>query len=330
MTAPILEAEDLHVAIQEGSRSFSPVDGISLSVRPGESLGIVGESGSGKTLTLKALLQLLPANASVVRGTVSFGGVSVEPGWDRNNSPDRRVAMVFQEPTAALNPLRRVGQLIGDAHRATHRGPKAQARTRVIQLMREVGIPAPEERLRAYPHELSGGLRQRAMIAMALATDPQVLLCDEPTTALDVTVQRQIVNLLNRIRAERGLAMVYVTHDLAVIGEVCDRVAVMYAGRIVETGSVDQVFHTPAHPYSYSLLRSLPAIDAALDTLVAIPGTPPDPRRFPAGCRFHPRCPMARSACLEASYEPIAIGSGRSTACIRYSEMGLLPKGAAR
>lgn len=322
MRANLLKATGLNVEIVERELRFRPVDGVSLQVGKGESLALVGESGSGKTLTLKSLLDLLPPSA-IASGEILFAGRNglqpVRPRELRGSG----IGMVFQEPMTALNPLLRVGRLITDAYRATHRVARAEAERQAISLLREVGVPAAEERMSAYPHQLSGGLRQRVMIATALATEPQLLLCDEPTTALDVTVQQQILGLLNRIRTERGLALIYVTHDLAVVSDVCERVAVMYAGRIIETGSVDQVFRAPAHPYTAALLNSVPAIDTASDELTSIPGTPPDPRAFPSGCRFRSRCAMAQADCTAAPYTLAAIDDTRATACIHWDRLDL-------
>ena len=324
MTA-LLEARDLRIRIRSGRREFTPVDGVSLELARGGSLAIVGESGSGKTLTLKALLDLLPPAAELAGGEVRFAVDGELRAVDLASVRGSGIAMVFQEPMSALNPLRRVSGLLTDAWRATHHGSHAEARSRALELLEEVGIPAPAKRMRAYPHQLSGGLRQRVMIAMALASDPRVLLCDEPTTALDVTLQRQILKLLDRVRRERGLGLIYVTHDLAVIGEICDRIMVMYAGRAVETGAVDTVFGSPAHPYTHALLRSVPAIETRAEELLTIRGAPPDPRAgYPAGCRFHPRCPLARQDCTRASYRLAQINDTRETACIHHREVATL------
>lgn len=310
VSEPVLEVEDLAVELTLDGETFSPVDRIGFSVARGETLGIVGESGSGKSLTLRAVLGVLPPNG-VVRGRVTVASrPGAKPAWKP------RIAMVFQEPMLALNPTMRVGEFIAEAVR-THTGVSLRAaRARAVELMADVGIPRAAERARAWPHELSGGLRQRVMIAAALGTEPDVLLCDEPTTALDVTIQAQILSLLKRVSAERGMAMVFVSHDLAVIGEISQRIAVMYAGRIIETGSTEQVLRHPRHPYTSSLLACTPSAVGGGDLLETIPGNPPDPRRFPVGCRFAPRCRFATDACARAPYELVAAPGG-ATACIR-------------
>ena len=307
MTPVVLAVEGLAIDLDIDGRRLTPVDGVSFTVGRGETLGIVGESGSGKSLTLRGVLGILPEGAGR-RGTVSL------PRATEGERP--RVALIFQEPMLALNPTMRVGDFIGEAVRARGGTPRRAVRATVLQLMDDVGIPEPERRARMWPHELSGGLRQRVMIAAALAIEPDVLLCDEPTTALDVTVQAQILTLLKRLSRERGMGMVFVSHDLAVVGTVSDRIAVMYAGRLVEAGSADQVLHRPQHPYTAALLGCTPSAvrgDADLET---IPGTPPDPGRFPVGCRFAPRCPFEIDACHSADYT-LAEGREGLTACIR-------------
>lgn len=310
MSDAVLTVDRLAVEIRDSERVIRPVDDASFAVAAGECLGLVGESGCGKSLTLRAILGVLPANARIASGSVGLQGERPEAGG-------ASVAMVFQEPVAALNPLLRVGDLIADAYRAHSAASRRQAREKAVELLREVGVPAPERRATAFPHELSGGLRQRALIAMALATDPDVLLCDEPTTALDVTVQRQILRLLDRIRQERDLAIVYVTHDLAVVREICDRVAVMYAGRVIERGQAGALFARPAHPYTQGLLRSVPSLHGDGE-LFSIGGSPPDPRAFPTGCRFHPRCYLAHPDCPLAAHRLAPVGGDGDTACIHH------------
>jgi oligopeptide/dipeptide ABC transporter ATP-binding protein len=293
----------------------TPVDGVSFSVQAGESLGIVGESGSGKSLTLRSILGLLPPNGEVdgaVRFCLDHGAAD---GVTAEDARGRGVAMIFQEPMTALNPTMRVGDLIAEGARASGKLSPAAARRRAVELLRATGVPEPERRARMWPHELSGGLRQRVMIAAALSTEPELLLCDEPTTALDVTIQDQILGLLTELRRDLGMALVFVSHDLAVIAEVCDRIAVMYAGRIVECGEVDDVLSAPHHPYTAALLGSVPSFHGSSEQLATIPGRPPDPRAFPTGCRFAPRCQFVRADCLTAPHQLLQ-HEGWATACI--------------
>lgn len=319
MSTSLLDVQDLRVQLTTGTASIAPVDGVSLTVARGEALGIVGESGSGKSLTLKAILGLLPAGA-VVEGSLRFSTSTdrvedVRPEQMRG----RGVSMVFQEPMTALNPTMRVGQLVAEGARATGLS-RREAKLRAVELLAAVGIPNPQERSRMWPHELSGGLRQRVMIATALSTAPALLLCDEPTTALDVTVQDQILGLLAQLRRDLGMAMVFVTHDLAVIAEVCDRIAVMYAGRIVEIGATSEVLAAPQHPYTAALIASAPSFHSGTGRLEGIGGQPPDPRAFPPGCRFAPRCRFAQDDCRSAAHQlsttRSADGSEHASACI--------------
>ena len=325
--ATAIDVQDLRIEILDRGRVLVPVDGVSFSAAAGSCYGLVGESGCGKSLTLRSLLGLLPRNVRVAGGSMRLNRDGVLAPYTPASARGRGIAMIFQEPMTALNPLIRVGDLIGEAFRATHPGERSRTASRVRELMSEVGIPAPESRIRAYPHQLSGGLRQRVMIAMALASEPRVLLCDEPTTALDVTVQEQILLLLERIRRERGLTIIYVTHDLAVVSEICDQVSVMYAGRVVESGPVASVLNAPAHAYTVGLVRSIPKFQPrGSEPLESIGGVPPDPRAFPDGCRFRPRCYMAIDACATAVHALATVGSGHRSACIRAGE--LLPSDA--
>ena len=310
----LLNVQDLRIRLNTGPAQIAPVDGVTLAVDRGEALGIVGESGSGKSLTLKAILGLLPAG-SQVEGSLRF---SLSPDGDAEVSPDqmrgRGVSMIFQEPMTALNPTMRVGDLVAEGARATGLRRRA-AKRRAVELLDAVGVPNPAERARMWPHELSGGLRQRVMIATALSTEPALLLCDEPTTALDVTVQDQILGLLARLRRDLNMAMVFVTHDLAVIAEVCDRIAVMYAGRLVEIGRADDVLAAPAHPYTAALIASAPSFHDGAGRLDGIGGQPPDPRAVPPGCRFAPRCQYVQDDCRSAPHALIST-DGHATACI--------------
>ncbi len=299
-----------------------PVEGVTLEIAAGEVLGIVGESGSGKSLTLRSVLHLLPP-AARVSGQVLWQGRDIA-GLDEagmRGIRGREIAMVFQEPMTALNPVLPVGLQITESLHA-HLGLRgAAARRRAAELLELVGIPDPARRLRAYPHEFSGGMRQRAMIAIALAAGPKLLLADEPTTALDVTIQDQILRLLLRLRDELGMAVAIVTHDLGVVAGTCDRVAVMYAGRVLETGPVGAIFGTPAHAYTLGLLGSLPDPRHARQALPGIPGLPPDPAHLPQGCRFAPRCTLVLPACEAADPSllpaPGPTGAAHATACIR-------------
>jgi peptide/nickel transport system ATP-binding protein/oligopeptide transport system ATP-binding protein len=320
MTAPhdVLEVDDLHVEIPTRRGTVRAVDGVSFTVGRGEAVGLVGESGCGKTMTLRAILGLLPPRARVTGGRVLFEGRDLGrlSGVELNAVRGRRIGMIFQEPMTALNPVMRVGEQIAEGP-AVHLGyGHRRSVERAVEMMRLVGIPDAERRFRAYPHEFSGGMRQRVMIAMALACEPQVILCDEPTTALDVTIQDQILELLVRLCAELGASLLFVTHDLAVIAQTCQRVAVMYAGQVVETGAVEAVFSEPRHPYTLGLLRSVPDFENVRASLQPIPGSPPDLAAPPSGCRFHPRCAMAQSDCLDGEFPLRPAGVGRTTACI--------------
>ena len=295
-----------------------PVDGIDLDVGAGEVLGIVGESGSGKSLTLRALLRLLPPTVHTT-GDVTWQGIDLLalPEAKMRAIRGGEIAMVFQEPMSALNPVLTIGLQITESI-TIHSGLRgAAARDRAAALLDQVGIPDARRRLSNYPHEFSGGMRQRAMIAAALAGGPKLLLADEPTTALDVTIQDQILKLLLRLKGELAMSVVIVTHDLGVVAGTCDRVVVLYAGRVMESGPVDAVFGRPAHAYTLGLLRSLPGAARAHSRLGGIPGTPPDPRALPPGCRFAPRCSFAIDACRAADPALVPVGPERLSACIR-------------
>jgi len=310
----LLDVRDLRVSFGD----LHAVDGASFDVRPGEALGLVGESGSGKTMALRAVVGLLPHSGTLAGGEVVFEGVDLaraDPETLRRVR-GRSIAMIFQEPMTALNPVMRVGEQIGEGPLVRLGYSRRRARARALELMRLVGIPDPKERAEAYPHELSGGMRQRVMIAIALSMEPKLILCDEPTTALDVTIQDQILKLLLNLRREFGVSVVFVTHDLAVVAETCERLAVMYAGQIVETGTVDEVFRAPRHPYTLGLLRSVPDFDSVQDSLSAIQGAPPDLVLPPPGCRFHPRCPFAQEDCISGEFPLRPLSAGRATACI--------------
>jgi peptide/nickel transport system ATP-binding protein len=292
---------------------------IDLAIAKGEALGLVGESGSGKSVTWLAALGLLPAKAAV-HGSARLGGIELIGAAPATLDRVRggRVAMIFQDPASALNPVLRVGRQLGEAL-ALHRGLSGNAiRHEARRLFDLVGIPDAERRLSAYPHEFSGGQNQRVMIAMALAGEPDMLVADEPTTALDVTIQAQILDLIGTVRREMGMALVLISHDLGVVAETCDRVAVMYAGRIIEEAPARSLFDNPCHPYTRGLLSSLPPLDGARRRLESIPGVVPDPRSLPAGCAFAPRCAHAGAACVAAVPRLRERDGGGHLACVHH------------
>jgi peptide/nickel transport system ATP-binding protein len=293
---PLLAVDDLRVQFRTDQGVVKAADGVSFAVWPDEVLGIVGESGSGKTVTAISVLRLLPPTATVT-GTITFGGRNVLalPGADLRAIRGDRIAIIFQDALAALNPLRRVGKQISEAIRVHHpETSRADAGRRAVELLGLVGIPTPADRARQFPHEFSGGMRQRVMIAMAIANDPDVLIADEPTTALDVTTQAQVLEVLKEARRRTHSALVLITHDFGVVAGVADRVLVMYAGKVVESGTVEEVLLHPAHPYTQGLLASMPRLEQQDRRLVRISGQPPSLIDVPSGCAFHPRCPFAR------------------------------------
>ena len=303
MSAPLLAVEDLRVEIPTRRGTVHAVEGVSFELQEGDTLGLVGESGCGKSMTLRAVLGLLPRGGRITAGEIRFQGVNLLT-LNRARMREyrgRRIGMVFQEPMTALNPVMPVGDQIAEGPLAQLGYGRKKARARAVELMRLVGIPDPERRARAYPHQLSGGMRQRVMVAIALACEPQVILCDQPTTALDVTIQDQILKLLLSLQERRNIGLVLVTHDLAVVAQTCRRVAVMYAAQIVETGTVADVFREPTHPYTLGLLRAVPDFDKVKDILDSIPGIPPDLIAPMVGCRFRPRCRFAEQDCANGS-----------------------------
>ncbi|MFC5822893.1 dipeptide ABC transporter ATP-binding protein [Nonomuraea insulae] len=324
--SPVLEVSDLNVSFGD----VRAVRGVSYSVRPGEVLGIVGESGSGKSVTSAAVMGLLPPGARVT-GSVRLHGRELIGAPERalNAFRGKSMSMVFQDPLSALTPVYRVGDQVAEAVRVHQRVSKEMAMVKAVELLELVGIPHPAERALAFPHEFSGGMRQRVVIAMAIANDPDVIICDEPTTALDVTIQAQVLEVLKRAQAKTGAAIIMITHDLGVVAGFADRVLVMYAGRPVEVGAVDDIYYRTRMPYTVGLLGSIPRVDrGARQPLAPIEGNPPSPAALPPGCPFAPRCPMRIDACEEAEPPLSEVGEGHRAACIRWEEVG--PRGTGR
>ena len=318
--ARLLEVDDLSVEFRTPDGVVNAVNGLSWHLDRGESLAVLGESGSGKSVSAQAIMGILDVPpAKITSGRLLFEGddLLTMDGGDRRRLRGERIAMIFQDALSALNPVYTVGWQIAEMFRV-HRGTgRKEAKARAVELMDRVGIPNARSRVDDYPHQFSGGMRQRVMIAMAIALDPDVLIADEPTTALDVTVQAQVMQLLADLQAETGMGLVLITHDLGVVAEVADRVVVMYAGRAVETGPLAEVFMSPAHPYSRGLMRSIPRVDAKGGRLDPIQGQPPDLRRIPSGCPFHPRCRWVEDVCRHEEPELLVIGEQRSRCHLR-------------
>jgi len=311
MPAPLLEVEHLRVEFPGRRGRLVALDDVSFSIAPGEILGVVGESGAGKSLTGAAIIGLLDPPGRIAGGEIRFEGARIDqlPYEDMRKLRGRRIGAIFQDPLTSLDPLYTVGQQLVETIRTHVELGAAEARRRAVRLLQETGIPAAEERLDHYPHQFSGGMRQRVVIALALAGEPRLIVADEPTTALDVSIQAQIIALLKRLCREHGAAVMLVTHDMGVIAETCDRVAVMYAGRIVEVGPVAAVIHAPAHPYTAGLMGSIPAMDEDRPRLLQIDGAMPRLNAIPSGCAFHPRCPHAFAPCTSARPELLAAGA---------------------
>jgi peptide/nickel transport system ATP-binding protein len=318
---PLLSVEDLHVSFRTDDGVVHAVDGISYTVEQGKTLGIVGESGSGKTVSSLTALGLTRTRGSQITGRIMFQGEDLVAMSDDRLRQIRGddVAMIFQDPLSALHPFYKVGFQLVEAMQAHRQVSRSAARDRAIELLELVGIPDPRRRVDQYPHEFSGGMRQRAMIAMALANEPKLLIADEPTTALDVTVQAQILELLNDLQRRLGMAIVIITHDLGIVAEIADHIGVMYAGRIVELGTAQEIFHAPQHPYTWGLLKSIPRLDNPRDEeLVPISGRPPSLINRPSGCHFHPRCPYVQETHkrVDPRLEPIVGDDGHAVACL--------------
>ena len=317
---PILDIRGLSVTFTGGAKPVRAVDDVDLQVGRGEAVALLGESGSGKSVTLRSILRLHPPRRTRIDGSIVVDGTDVTTleGSALSDFRGKTVSMIFQEPMLALDPVYSMGDQIVESIVRHDRVSRAAARARALQLFEQVRIPSPERRLDAYPHEMSGGMRQRAMIALALACDPRLLLADEPTTALDATVQVQVLLLLRELQHQRGLSMIFVTHDIGVAVEVADRIAVMYAGRIVEIGSVRDVIRSPRHPYTRGLLSTRAHGGRLSGTrLPTISGSPPDLAQLPPGCAFAPRCALAVDACREQRPEAVAVGEGHAVRCLR-------------
>jgi len=322
MTGPLLDVRGLSVAVAQAGREVTLVDRVSFALEAGEVLGLVGESGSGKSVTCRALIGLLPGSLRIAGGSVLLKGrdlVRLDEAALRGVRGGE-IGMIFQNPSSHLDPVMRIGDQIAESIRFHRDASRREARAAAVDLLRQVGIPDPERRAGNYPHEFSGGMRQRAMIATALACDPEILIADEPTTALDVTVQAQILRLLLDLRDRRGLAIILITHDLGVVAQACDRIAVMYGGTLCETGTKRAVLSAPRHPYTARLIACQPASAGAGRLMPFIPGQPPSLADLPSGCRFHPRCDRAFARCSAERPEPSWPAPGHMAACHRVIE----------
>jgi peptide/nickel transport system ATP-binding protein len=318
-TRPLVEVRDLEVSFVSREATVRAVNGVSFTLMPGEVLCIIGESGSGKSVTLRALMRLHPPRRTVIRGAIRVGDKDILGLGERamNEVRGSLISMIFQEPMTALDPVYRIGEQIAETVLRHEGGSREAAMARALELMQLVKVPSPERRLRAFPHELSGGLRQRAMMAVALSCRPSLLLADEPTTALDATVQIQVLVMLRGLQREFGMGVIFVTHDLGVAAQIADKVAVMYAGRIIEYGSVSDVLLRPAHPFTLGLLSSTVHGQTRETEIEAIPGSPPDLRALPPGCSFAPRCRFAIPACSAGFPPSVAVRADHTASCLR-------------
>ncbi|HUE97059.1 MAG TPA: ABC transporter ATP-binding protein [Longimicrobiaceae bacterium] len=328
VSPPLLEVENLEVEFRTDQGKVRAVDGLTFEIRRGRTLGIVGESGCGKSVSVRAIMQLLPANGSIVGGRIIYRGRSDEGVDIRRLRPagaamrslrGNEFAMIFQEPMTSLSPIYSVGAQIIEAVKVHRRLDRREARDYAIEMLRRVNIPAPEKRIDAYPHQLSGGMRQRVMIAMAISCHPKLLIADEPTTALDVTIEAQILNLIKDMQEEEAASLIMITHDLGVIAETADEVAVMYVGRVVETGTAEEVLEDPLHPYTQALLRSIPKIGRRARRR-PIEGTVPSLDELPKGCKFADRCPSVMPICRSKDPPAFVVGQGREVRCWLHEE----------
>ena len=313
----ILEVQDLHTTFKTDNGDVHAVNGINFNLEPGKTLGIVGESGSGKSVSAYSIMQILADNGRITGGKVLFKGEDIV-AWDKKKMAEFRgkcCSIIFQDPMTSLNPVFTVGYQLEEAVLLHTNRTKKEAKARAIEMLTLVGVNEPEKRIKQYPHELSGGMRQRVMIAMALACEPDILIADEPTTALDVTIQAQILELMQDLQKKLGMAIIMVTHDLGVIASMCDEIIVMYGGRVCERGSADDIFYRPAHEYTKGLLRSIPTAANSQERLVPIGGTPINLLNMPKGCAFCPRCDEAMKICLDEVPEEMPVGKGHLAAC---------------
>jgi peptide/nickel transport system ATP-binding protein len=317
MAEPLLEVKDLRVHFPTEDGIVKAVDGISFTIQRGETLGIVGESGSGKSVSFLTVMGLINRKNATVEGEITFQGQDLinMPKEELQAIRGNKIGMIFQDPMTSLHPFYRVGDQISEAILAHEDINKKEAAVRAVDMLRRVGIPRPDERARQYPHEFSGGMRQRAMIAMALSLNPDLLIADEPTTALDVTVQAQILDLIDRLQSEFNTAVAIITHDLGVVAEHCDFIQVMYAGRLVETGSADDIYYQPMMPYTWGLLKSIPLLTAQEDRLHPIKGLPPSLITLPTGCPFNPRCPYVFDRCRVDTPQLLPVDGHHAAAC---------------
>jgi oligopeptide/dipeptide ABC transporter ATP-binding protein len=318
MAGELLKIENLATYFYTDDGVAKAVDGVSLSIAPGETLGLVGESGCGKSVTALSIMRLISHPGRITGGSILFNGRDLTKLSENEMRKIRgnEIAMIFQEPMTSLNPVYTVGDQIAEAI-VLHRGKsRAEAKAMAVELLRKVGIPLPERRVNEYPHQMSGGMRQRVMIAMALSCNPKLLIADEPTTALDVTIQAQILELMKELRDDFGMAILIITHDLGVVAEMADRVAVMYAGRVVEEAPVRDIFRRPLHPYTEGLLRSIPRLDQERGRLHVIQGVVPSLLHMPEGCRFAPRCPYAEERCRQTEPELLPAEDQRLVRCL--------------
>jgi peptide/nickel transport system ATP-binding protein len=318
VTEPLLELKNLSVTFPTEDGHVKAVDGVSLSIMPGETLGVVGESGSGKSVTFLTVMGLIGRKSAILGGEIIFKGQDLLtlPLDELKKIRGSEIGMVFQDPMTSLHPFYKVGDQISEAILAHEKISKSEASTKAVDMLRLVGIPKPTERARQFPHEFSGGMRQRAMIAMALSLNPDLLIADEPTTALDVTVQAQILDLIDRLKEEFNAAVIMITHDLGVVAEHADNIQVMYAGKVVETGGVDDIYYGSLHPYTWGLLGSIPRLDSDVkERLIPIDGLPPSLINVPTGCSFHPRCPYRFDICPTVVPELVPVDGHHAASC---------------